>query len=618
MSRSALSRLARCRMKMRSQWRTARFFLLVSVLLTVISVEKVGALATHISHEWEAPDGRRWYVSATAKPGGDGTREKPFNTLMQAQAWSAARDTIVILASPVTTPPLDDGIWLKTGQTIIGEGPSITSQHPLEVAPRITNSTSFYNNGDAVVMADHTTVKNLVIISPYRAGIYASNVTGVRIIGNHISGHNQSCTAGIHIFPFRTLESRGIPNGWAGIMIDSWTGRGEAIIDGNIVRDATCGDGIDIRLAGSAAFDVAVTNNHIAHLLEGTKQGLRSVLAIGMQTGDISHLQAKIQHNTEVDIGSPGADPEGIFANVGGSSVADIEIDHNTADDIHGGPSANGMELVLMQRAARAHMKISNSTFTNITGDILEELTFGQDQMVRLELDHVMASHAVNPESPDLGLSEQQTFYNGASCFAISNTGPNFLEGGNNDVSVIVRNSSFTDCGVGIVAATRRSQMRTSLEIDGSNISGNRNANLYIKNADPITPEQSGTQNLRPYVVRSTPGSAQPPGAATAGRLGRLDVKVRNTKLNGAIRGPNVYVYAVHGTVLSGHVDLGTGSERGDAGRNDLSGTTRVMQISGVVVQAEGNWWGQPTAAGLIEISNGAAVTHGHPLSKAP
>jgi hypothetical protein len=267
-------------------------------------------------------------------------------------------------------------------------------------------------------------------------------------------------------------------------------------------------------------------------------------------------------------------------------------------------------------------MRILNSTFTNITGDILEELTFGQDQMVRLDLDHVTASHAANPVTQDLDLEEQQTFYNGASCFVISNTSPNFLEGGNNDVSATVKRSSFTDCSVGVVVATRRSQMRTEVELDDSTVTGNRTANLYIKNADPVTSELADAEGIPSLTGSAIPGSARQPGAITAGRLGRLDVKVRTSKLGGAIRGPNVYVYAVPGTVLSGRIDLGSSRPGlGGAGRNDLSGRKpTIMQVSGVPVLAEGNWWGHSTGAEPTEISisNGATVTHENALSKAP
>ena len=47
----------------------------------------------------------RWYVGASAAPGGDGTMHSPFNSLAAAQNASSPGDTIVIEPSPLDVAP---------------------------------------------------------------------------------------------------------------------------------------------------------------------------------------------------------------------------------------------------------------------------------------------------------------------------------------------------------------------------------------------------------------------------------------------------------------------------------------------------------------------------------
>src|SRR6202022_4031005 len=67
----------------------------------------------------------RWFVSATAPAGGDGSADHPFNSLAGVQAASGAGDIIVVVPSPVSVPPLDGGIALKPGQRLLGGGPAV-------------------------------------------------------------------------------------------------------------------------------------------------------------------------------------------------------------------------------------------------------------------------------------------------------------------------------------------------------------------------------------------------------------------------------------------------------------------------------------------------------------
>ena len=94
-------------------------------------------------------------------------------------------------------------------------------------------------------------------------------------------------------------------NGWAGIMVDAEQRKGTVAIRRNVVRDAHCGDGIDIRLRGSASYRAAIDSNLVHRLEEG--EDFQSLLAIGLQTRDTSRLVATLDRNEQTELGNIAA-----------------------------------------------------------------------------------------------------------------------------------------------------------------------------------------------------------------------------------------------------------------------------------------------------------------------
>jgi hypothetical protein len=223
----------------------------------------------------------KWYVSATAAAGGNGSAAAPFYTLAQVQQASGPGDTIMVVPSPVSVPPLAGGIALKAGQRLIGGGPPVVkfgaplvSGGPpvvgasnLSSLPRITNTTAAANSGDAIRLADDTDVENLVITGPYRGAIYGQDAVGVTVRGNDISGFNTSGTVGFVVQPFDletftagvgTELATGVHAGWAAILIDTTSVSTTLSIANNYLHDGVCGDGIDIRGMDTADINVLV------------------------------------------------------------------------------------------------------------------------------------------------------------------------------------------------------------------------------------------------------------------------------------------------------------------------------------------------------------------------
>ena len=356
-----------------------------------------------------------WYVSSTAAAGGDGSARAPFNSLQAVDQASAAGDSIIVLASPISAAPLDGGIALKRGQRLIGDGAPVNAGQPLGAAPQLTNSSKAQHNGDAVVLADDVEVSNLMVVNTARGGIYGNDVRGVVIRGNDVSGHNTSCTQGFYIPPFTAPSNipgvgvdiaTGLTNGWAGIMVDASTVSGHVAIHDNHVHDAGCGDGIDLRVSGSADLQADLTHNVIENLKQGyTLLSLLSLLAMGMQTADHGRLRANLDGNRQTGNGSVNSDSEGVFVQLSGSSELIADIDHNDFSNGTGHFSANGLEFVILGGDGHGVVHVRNSSFTDVPGDVIEAASTGENSRLELVLDH---SGALQRHGQHLPVAVQQ------------------------------------------------------------------------------------------------------------------------------------------------------------------------------------------------------------------
>lgn len=132
---------------------------------------------------------RVWYVRNDAAAPGDGRDASPFTTLKAAEAASSGGETIFVLAGNGTTAGLDEGIVLKAGQSLTGQGiaADITtvlngqSVTLLEAgsAPSLTRSSA----GPTIQLATGNTVQGVNVASTAGAGIRGSSF-GTLAVGN--------------------------------------------------------------------------------------------------------------------------------------------------------------------------------------------------------------------------------------------------------------------------------------------------------------------------------------------------------------------------------------------------------------------------------------------------
>lgn len=561
----------------------------VSVSLTLLTFVVAGLAGAPAARSAAST----WYVKAAAPARGDGSRQDPFNGLAQAERKSARGDTIVVLPSRRT---LDGGIALKPGQKLIGAGPPVRSRKVRRRAPRITNTRPGRHSGDAVVLANRTTVANIEVVHPHRGGIYGRNVIGVRIRGNDVSGHNTSCTPGFHIPPFvvpTTVPGAGIPisnglhNGWAGIMVDQSRGKARIRIRNNRVHRADCGDGIDVRAMGTARVRAKITRNVVRDLRQGDE--FESVLAIGLQTADRSSLAAKLVSNRQTNLGNEedpsagpaGADTEGVFVNPSGPSQMWVAIDRNIYTNPRGlgGFSANGLEFVSMGDGSRARVVVRNSTFSETPGDVLEQLGLGTNAHLTLELVNVVATRSTGYAGSGFG-NTVLIPGNNADCLLAASGGAG------NTIITTVRNSRLTDCannGLTFGSAVANGEGPTAglyLDISDSEITGNRGANLRVGNLSDLR---------------------------------ELSVNVEDTNLSdsqGTGSGMANVSFEDLGSTERSVIDLGGGG-LDSVGHNCIAGGSVAAGVVNYAVDAEHNWWGPagPVPGRVVAAGTGAIDT---------
>lgn len=525
----------------------------------LLSIATVGACAVvllgtaTVANAATQSGGHTWYVQDAAASGGNGSISHPFDSLADVQQASAPNDTIIVLPPATGGAALDGGIALKPGQRLLGAGGAIT------------NSTTANNNGDAVDLANGTTVANLTVAGSARGGIYGLNVTGVTIQGDDVSGQNTSCTKGFFVLPFAApsntpgtgvaIPPPGLSNGWAAIMVDDNQGSQTVRVANNYVHDGVCGDGIDIRANGTGSITGTVTGNDITRIPQGT--GLQSVLAIGMQAQDASRLDVDVDDNTETDIGSTGADCEGLFANLNGSSHLTENVDHNTFTHGIGGASCNGLENILSSGPATSNVTVRDSSFTNDPGDMFEEADLGENATMTMDISDTTIADTTIAVGNDGAIP-----FNVGECFTATAAGQG------DRVSVDVDHSVLSECN-------------NALSVNSNDLTQNGSGPSAKVDIDVSHSVLSQAAHYDLYWHNLT-------------AIDALSLHVDHTTLSSGTDAAIALLQAPGATTGTADIDL--------AGANNIVHNAVDVVANAYHIDARHNWWGSPagpTAAQL-------------------
>ncbi|HRE99177.1 MAG TPA: right-handed parallel beta-helix repeat-containing protein [Pirellulaceae bacterium] len=208
------------------------------------------------------------HVDNTAAAGGDGTFQRPFRTLAEAQAASGTDAIIYVHRGDGTTTGMANGIVLKDNQFLLGDGlvhtiPIVGGNFDIfnrrdGLRPTITNTA-----GNAVTLANNNTVRGVIIDGT--AGGLANGISGdgglgslsngiiedVTILGNPIlNGINLVAIDGNWSFARNNITTAGQD----GIHIDNLTGSTSRLTFTNNVVSNNLRDGIHVEDFDGARF----------------------------------------------------------------------------------------------------------------------------------------------------------------------------------------------------------------------------------------------------------------------------------------------------------------------------------------------------------------------------
>jgi hypothetical protein len=408
---------------------------LVLLALFVLIVTRIAEAAT-------------WHVKADASPGGDGTRNRPFATLAQVEKASQPGDTIRVLPS---TRPLADGIQLKDGQRLIGDGDSVTAPHlagakaPGGAArPTITNVGADRFHGDAIRLADNNVVENIHIDGASRAGIFGVNaaraelrgnlITNNMIQGNDLQRIEQLWPKGFIIHEAQTNHFGGITLLVCGPGASSYctthaperpaaAPTGEIVVAGNVIRDSNV-EGIMLIADAGAAATFTVNDTVVRDLSQGLpapesltpKVGIVRSRALTLITLNRSRVDLTVSRFHAENVAPPGryAADGIVFLTGGDGPVVNAKISQFTMlNPRMVGELANGDSIEISQRATNAVMNIDMSRLdlrdpASANIKILESATTKNTTYNLSVTDSVLSN--VNPEG---GLDAQIRLTNG-------------------------------------------------------------------------------------------------------------------------------------------------------------------------------------------------------------
>ncbi|HMJ96488.1 MAG TPA: Ig-like domain-containing protein, partial [Thermoleophilaceae bacterium] len=205
------------------------------------------------------------YVNNDDAEGNDGTSEKPFDTLAQAESASAAGDSIFVYDGDDTNSGYSAGIDLKANQKLIGEAAAlIVSGDTLHAADGANRPSLTDNNADVVALDDNNEVRGLEL-DPEGTGSGIAGAAGdtgggtiddVRIIDTGTGGTN----------PGLELDSTTGTFNVSDLTVDNSTASGTTSASKGVrlngagtVNFASAGT-ISISTAGAAGLDSDTTN----------------------------------------------------------------------------------------------------------------------------------------------------------------------------------------------------------------------------------------------------------------------------------------------------------------------------------------------------------------------
>ncbi|HEX8695032.1 MAG TPA: Ig-like domain-containing protein [Longimicrobium sp.] len=363
---------------------------------------------------------RVWYVSNAGAAPGDGRDASPFTTLKAAETASAAGETIFLLAGNGSTTGYQDGIVLKNGQALTGQGvaanvtASLNGQTVVLLAagsaPTVTRTTA----GTTVALASNNTVQGLHVASSNGAGIAGSafgTFTAASVSVGVLGGPAVDLTNGTAAASFRALSSSG--SGSEGVRLVSVsgsfqvTGDGATAGSGGTIQNTSVGyrvvpngsSTLTVDVRRSVLRDIATNGVFVAAAAAGSSGTTTLVFKHNQVTSTVSGKGGSVlvlgqqSTTTVVDV------TDNTFSNVSGNGL--VNVDARDASTIRGTIARNSISnagaagmVVSVEAGGAAQVVIDDNDITSVGSDGIQAANFGGAGTSSLDL--VLTNNTVN------------------------------------------------------------------------------------------------------------------------------------------------------------------------------------------------------------------------------
>ena len=292
-----------------------------------------------------------WFV----RPGADGDGTSMASPIGSAEALEAVSGPGDLILLHPAEEPLDGGLVLKTGQTLIG-----VSVDGLK--PAITNIDAKRHAGNGIVLAEGARIWNVRIEDTHASGIFGMDVAGVSIDGVEIVGANKSAS-------FTTSEMKplgSLPHG--GIVLiqsDSSSAGANRIVRSEIIGSA--GLGIASITTAAARSELVVSDSRVEG---GTPVARFDMGIVAGARGASARMHLELTGTTVYGRMSRGGRNVVIVANSDATATARIERSHLAE------VGQDGILGVALQVPAAVKLEIRDTIIekagqTNLEGTIL-------------------------------------------------------------------------------------------------------------------------------------------------------------------------------------------------------------------------------------------------------
>lgn len=302
-----------------------------------------------------------WFVNNT-NPGGTGTFQNPFYTLLEAQNAAGSGDCIYVFTGDGTSFNMNQGLILKTGQSLLGDSvpQTIITQYGPIVFPAQSSQNPAISNiaGNGLTLADNTTVRGIDILASSLNSIYGSGIDNVLVDqvnlvemsdGNYgIFLEDTSMESVSFTFSNGTIsQTMGLPGQLVHVELNDNGNSSLQFINNDFIMR----EDIEILTSNNVSANISFLNNDF-RVVDPAFFGDSSIL---ITTDDDSSVVLNFSNNTMTEM------DEGVRYEAYGSSLIDFTYNNNTAT----GDNTNAFDLRTFDSTSGVYSS-QNNTFTGI------------------------------------------------------------------------------------------------------------------------------------------------------------------------------------------------------------------------------------------------------------